>query len=234
MVKKRLQSCDSDAQLSEDFSNFFNAKLETIHQKINANNIHPPPLPVQRASSSLDSLPLVTTSDVIALIQLLKPKPCLIDPLPVCIFKEYAQQLAPTVRNIVNNSLSNASVNKELKVSIMTSIYKRKHLPVNELSSYRPVAQWSFVAKLLEKHVAQHLRLYLENNKINGVFQSAYRPHHSTGTAVIQAFSDICISMGRKREVILCLLDLRSAFDTLTLSRPRFFRFPEIIPTLMW
>ena len=59
----------------------------------------------------------------------------------------------------------------ELKVSILTSIYKRKHLHVNELSSYRPVAELSFVAKLLEKHVAQHLRHYSENNKINDMVQ---------------------------------------------------------------
>ena len=100
-------------------------------------------------------------------------------------------------------------------MSIITPIYKCKHLPVNELSSYRPVSQLPFVAKLLEKYVAQHLRLYLENNKINDMFQSAYRPHHSTETAVIKIFSDICISMGCKQEVILCLLDLSSAFDTL-------------------
>ena len=113
-----------------------------------------PPLPVHRASSSLDSFLPVTTSNVIALIKLLKTKSCLPDPFPVCIFKEYAQQIAPTVRNIVNNSLSNASVPKELKVSIITPIYKRKHLHINELSSYRPVAQLPSVAKLLEKHVA--------------------------------------------------------------------------------
>ena len=82
-----------------------------------------------------------------------------------------------------------------------------KHLPVNELSSYRPVAQLPFMAKLLEKHVAQHVRLCLETNKINDVFQSAYRPH--TEMAVFNIFSDIYISMGRKRDVILCLLDLK-------------------------
>ena len=48
------------------------------------------------------------------------------------------------------------------------------------------------------------------------MFQGAYRPHHSTETAAIKIFSDIlCISMWRKREVILCLLDLSYAFDTL-------------------
>ena len=106
-------------------------------------------------------------------------------------------------------------VQKELRATNITPIYKRKHLPVNELSSYRPVAQLPFMAKLIEKHVAQHLRLYLETNEINDVFQSAYRPHHSTETAVVKVFSDICIPVGRKRDVILCLLDLSSAFDTL-------------------
>ena len=71
------------------------------------------------------------------------------------------------------------------------------------------------MAKLLEKHVAQHLRLYLETNEISDVFQSAYRPNHSIETAVVKIFSDICISMGRKRDMILCLLDLSSSFDTL-------------------
>ena len=46
LVKKNIPSCDSDAQSSKDFSNFFNAKVVPIHKKINANNIHPPPLPV--------------------------------------------------------------------------------------------------------------------------------------------------------------------------------------------
>ena len=46
-------------------------------------------------------------------------------------------------------------------------------------------------------------------------FQSAYRPYHSTETATVKIFSDICLSLSRSRDVRLCLLDLRSAFDTL-------------------
>ena len=67
--------------------------------------------------------PFVTTSDVFAFIKILNAISCLIDPLPVRIFKEYAQQLAPAVRNIIKNSLSCAIVPKELKESIITPIY---------------------------------------------------------------------------------------------------------------
>ena len=45
-----------------------------------------------------------------------------------------------------------------------------------------------------------HLRGFLEDNVMNDPFQSADRP---------------CLSLSRGRDVVLCLLDLRSAFDTL-------------------
>ena len=50
---------------------------------------------------------------------------------------------------------------------------------------------------------------------MNDPFQSAYRPYHSTETATVKIFSDICLSLSRSRDVVLCLLDLRSAVDTL-------------------
>ena len=49
---------------------------------------------------------------------------------------------------------------------------------------------------------------------MNDPFQSAYRPYHSTEAATVKIFSDICLSLSRSRDV-LCLLDMRSAFDTL-------------------
>ena len=68
---------------------------------------------------------------------------------------------------------------------------------------------------LTETHVSRHLRGLLEDNGMNDPFQSAYRPYHSTETATVKIFSDICLSLSRSRDVVLCLLDLRSAFDTL-------------------
>ena len=69
------------------------------------------------------------------------------------------------------------------------------------------------IAKLLERHVSKHLRICLENNNIYDLFQSACRPNHSTETAVVKIFGDI--SLSQRRDVVLYLLDLSSAFDTL-------------------
>ena len=72
------------------------------------------------------------------------------------------------------------------------------------------------IAKLMETHVSRHLRGFLQDNGMNDRFQSAYRPYHSTETATVKMlFSDICLSLSRSHDVVLCQLDLRSAFDTL-------------------
>ena len=47
------------------------------------------------------------------------------------------------------------------------------------------------------------------------MFQSAYRPNHSTYIAFVKIFNDISLSLGRKNNVVQCLLDLGAAFDTL-------------------
>ena len=67
------------------------------------------------------------------------------------------------------------------------------------------------IAKLMETHVSRHLREFLGDNGMNDPFQSAYRPYHSTETATVKIFSGICLSLSGSRDVVLCLLDLRSA-----------------------
>lgn len=45
--------------------------------------------------------------------------------------------------------------------------------------------------------------------------QSAYRRGHSTETALVRVSNDILCAMDRQEVVILVLLDLSSAFDTI-------------------
>ena len=170
---------------------------------------------IQSIFAYLNSFPIVTNHDVGVLIKNMKPKACVLDPIPAYMFKEYVLQIAPPIRAIINASLFTGTVPNKLKESVITPIYKRKQLPKDELSSYRPVAQMPIIAKLMETHVSRYLRGLLEDNGMNDPFQSAYRPYHSTETATVKIFSDICLSLSRSCDVVLCLLDLRSAFDTL-------------------
>ena len=63
--------------------------------------------------------------------------------------------------------------------------------------------------------MAMTMRRYLDDHGINDMFQSAYRPTHSTETAFVKIFNDISLSLGTGKNVVLCLLDPSAAFDTL-------------------
>ena len=47
------------------------------------------------------------------------------------------------------------------------------------------------------------------------MFQSAYRPNHSIETALVKICNDISLALGTREKGVLCLLDLRAAFETL-------------------
>ena len=80
-------------------------------------------------SAYLSSFPIVTNHDVGVLIKNMKPKACVLDPIPAYMFKEYVLQIAPPVRAIINASLFTGTVPNKLKESVITPIYKRKQLP---------------------------------------------------------------------------------------------------------
>ena len=64
---------------------------------------------------------------------------------------------------------------------------------------------------MLERHVAVQLRQHLDNNDLLDIFQSAYRQHHSTETALVRIQND---HLDRKKDVVTVLLDMSAAFDT--------------------
>ena len=59
------------------------------------------------------------------------------------------------------------------------------------------------------------MRRYLDVHEINYMFQSAYRPNHNTPTTLVTIFNDISLSLGTGKKVLLWLLDMSAAFDTL-------------------
>ena len=59
-----------------------------------------------------------------------------------------------------------------------------------------------------------HLNKYLINNNLNESLQSAYKSGHSTETALVRVKNDIMMSIDQGKPVILVLLDLSAAFET--------------------
>ena len=83
------------------------------------------------------------------------------------------------------------------------------------MKNYRPVANLSFISKIIEKAIATQIHSHLINNDIVDNFQSAYRMGHSCETALLRVYNDIVTTIGRGNGAMLVLLDLSAAFDTI-------------------
>ena len=94
------------------------------------------------------------------------------------------------------------------------ALLKKPSLDPNELKSYRPISNLSFLSKLLEKLVLQQLASHLSTHHPFGIHQSAYWFGHSTETVLLRILNDILSAVDDKI-FILSLLDLSAAFDTI-------------------
>ena len=71
-----------------------------------------------------------------------------------------------------------------------------------------------FLSKCCEKVVASQFIYHLRENKLEEIFQSAYKVGHSTESALLRVHNDVLCALDDGRCVMLVLLDLSAAFDT--------------------
>ena len=67
---------------------------------------------------------------------------------------------------------------------------------------------------MLEKLVLSQVSSYLNSHNLYNTCQSAYRPGHSTETALLKVVNDLFLSHNKGNMSVLVLLDFSSAFDT--------------------
>ena len=164
-----------------------------------------PQLPFKRAS----------LEEVTILVENGKTKSSNIDPLPIAILKANTSILVPIPGNVINLSSETSTVAARLKHAVITPLLKRSGLPIDDYASCRPISNLPFASELLECHVSAQLRLHLQHNGIGDPFQSAYRPSHSTETAIVSIQDDLLRSLDARKQVVLVLLDLSAVFDTI-------------------
>ena len=114
---------------------------------------------------------------------------------------------------MVNFSLSERLVPDGFKKAVVTPLIKKASLPVEDLKNYRPVSGLSFISKLVECVVAKQLVDHIHQHDLDNSYQSAYKPGHSTETALLSIKNDIHLSLSRGEATGLVLLDLWAAFD---------------------
>ena len=96
----------------------------------------------------------------------------------------------------------------------MRPLLKKATLDPDDPASYRPISNLSFASKVVERVVDARLTKHATKHQLLPVYQSAYRPHHSTETAIVSILNDMICAVDQGQVGALMLLDLSAAFDT--------------------
>ena len=210
-----LPSHTSSKALADDFSNFFHKKIETIRNEFDINGVQTLDdtilVPVQ---SSLDALQSLTEAEVLKIVKASSSASCTLDPIPTYLVKECLSELITPITNIVNLSLTTGIFPSKMKAALVRPLIKKPSLDADELRNYRPVSNLAFISKVIERAVNSRLNSYMVKNKLWEPMQSAYKPGHSTETALLCVSNDILRSLDCGKPMLLVLLDLSAAFDT--------------------
>ena len=211
---KVLPDHENISTLVNDFNLFFTNKVTQIRANIvMSDEVNDQTLDIPSSVANMCIFHEVKEANISHIMKCSPSKSCSLDPIPTHLLLKCETIVSPLTK-LINLSLSTGMVPKSFKHALVTPLIKNSKLESNSMSSYRPISNLMYSSKLLERCVSKQLNSYLSSNAHYEAYQSAYRPLHSTETALLRVQNDILTSIDNKEITVLVLLDLSSAFDT--------------------
>ena len=215
----QLPSGIPDMVLADMFVNFFTEKVAKIRSTLDncATAEHCDLIPLHECPHKLTSFSPVEQTNLHRLIMNAKTTSCMSDPVPTHILKDSTvlTALLPYLTSMVNRSLVSGVMPDGLKSALVLPHLKKQNLDPDILSNFRPVSNLQFMGKIIEKCVSHQLGQHMSLYNLGDELQSAYKVAHSTETALVKVKRDCDNALDSGKSVILVLLDLSAAFDTI-------------------
>ena len=171
-TEKTLPSNKSVQDLCNDFSKSFEDKINLIRQDLDQLSSEHPTYELFNGDPLHDFAP-TTETEVLHIISSSPLKSCDLDSLPTNILKECLDFIVPVITKIFNDSLCSGFVPNSFKTALITALLKKEG-PGEDLSKYRPISNFSFLSKVLERIVLKRLLTHVAKNEIGEIHQSAY------------------------------------------------------------
>ena len=202
--------------LANSFADFFTGKIDKICSELDGKqvNMEHAALISPVCCFEFSDFELVSQDTIQEYAHKLALKSCKLDPLPASFMKNCLNMLLPTITWMVNLSLSTGTMPEALKVAELVPTVKKPNADYEQFPNFRPISNLKMVSKVIEKMAAMQLMDHVTTHHLDEWFQSAYKLHHSTETTLVRVQNDIARAIDSNKSVLLLLLDLSAAFDT--------------------
>ena len=168
-----------------------------------------------QVSKKLDRFQELNLTELKRVIDKVKYTYCENDPFPMSDIKDVENMhlIHSVCLTITNMTIAQAVLPQSEKLACIKPTYKGKG-DQNDLSSYRPISNLSYLSKLIETTIEKQLWAHLKDVNVMPGNQSAYRENHSTETTVCSIMNDMIQMVSEGKCGILVMLDPSAVFDT--------------------
>ena len=199
-------------ELSIEMSSYLYEKIAGLKAELATLPTSPLVLPLENFTARFDSFNSIGESSFDDIYRKCRITYCDLDPID---FRKISPIfLKQHFMRVINTTFATSAFPESEKRGLIHPLLKSFDLDIDDLKSYRPITNITYIAKLIETAMYFQLSKFVFDNDLLPANQSAYRPGYSTESALVRIHSDIIRSLDIGQHTIAVYLDMSSAFDS--------------------